>query len=638
MENKTNPLKLVSFDIFDTTLIRKCGVPNNIFYILSKVLFPDNFALQNDFYNWRIHAEELYYMSNTTKEADLFLLYELLPNHLCHFYKANEIAEMEMNIEFENLVANAEIRGLIEDYRKNGFTVCFISDMYLDSQFLTSILLSQGCAVDGDKVFVSNEFDKRKALHGELYSVVRDHFPNIIKWIHYGDNYESDYICAKKLGISAIYYQTNFSISEQKMLNRFRDYTFYQELSVLIGYQRCCRLVKGNSADVANASDLIASLYIPYLFYVSSIVKRQNIHSLFFLSRDGNILYEMAKCYFSRQSDLGIRYLFVSRKSLIQSCFESLSRDEILELLGKKSLIGERVSSILSSLQISKDLFKEIDFERFQRIEDEDLFFNIISSKREIILKESHVKRLHVIDYLKKEGFLESSDNIGIVDVGWIGTTRLMLNKLKKKYGKKSTVSFFYLGYEDAILYSDKGTYYSFFPKSVNSLHVPYFTELIENYYSAAMHTSTIDYNYCDNDISPVLENNTNEDVQSLAMTNIDVCKMIIDYIKGCRFLDFSASYNVWGIGFLKLFASNPRWFNYSTFEKVYYYDRKFYKRITLKNLIRFFLSGSTGQSCIDEFSLFCTYGIRIKRRYTLYSVYRIVKMVIDKCKHCFPQ
>ncbi len=30
MLNHADQIKLVSFDIFDTTLIRKCGIPNNI--------------------------------------------------------------------------------------------------------------------------------------------------------------------------------------------------------------------------------------------------------------------------------------------------------------------------------------------------------------------------------------------------------------------------------------------------------------------------------------------------------------------------------------------------------------------------------------------------------------------------------
>lgn len=51
-------MKLASFDIFDTTLIRKCGVPENIFYLLSKYLYPENPILQNSFFLWRREAEK----------------------------------------------------------------------------------------------------------------------------------------------------------------------------------------------------------------------------------------------------------------------------------------------------------------------------------------------------------------------------------------------------------------------------------------------------------------------------------------------------------------------------------------------------------------------------------------------------
>ena len=37
-------MKLASFDIFDTTLIRKCGKPENIFYLLAHKLYPNDKA------------------------------------------------------------------------------------------------------------------------------------------------------------------------------------------------------------------------------------------------------------------------------------------------------------------------------------------------------------------------------------------------------------------------------------------------------------------------------------------------------------------------------------------------------------------------------------------------------------------
>lgn len=55
-----NTMKLVSFDIFDTTLVRKCGAPENIFYLLANRIFGSSdkcAAYRNSFFLWRRKAE-----------------------------------------------------------------------------------------------------------------------------------------------------------------------------------------------------------------------------------------------------------------------------------------------------------------------------------------------------------------------------------------------------------------------------------------------------------------------------------------------------------------------------------------------------------------------------------------------------
>ena len=42
-------MKLASFDIFDTTLIRQCGQPEMIFYLLAQHLYPNDKAKRDDF-------------------------------------------------------------------------------------------------------------------------------------------------------------------------------------------------------------------------------------------------------------------------------------------------------------------------------------------------------------------------------------------------------------------------------------------------------------------------------------------------------------------------------------------------------------------------------------------------------------
>ena len=46
-------MKLASFDIFDTALIRRCGKPENIFYLMAERLYPNDITKQQDFVEWR---------------------------------------------------------------------------------------------------------------------------------------------------------------------------------------------------------------------------------------------------------------------------------------------------------------------------------------------------------------------------------------------------------------------------------------------------------------------------------------------------------------------------------------------------------------------------------------------------------
>ncbi|MBR5824614.1 MAG: hypothetical protein IKY67_10795 [Paludibacteraceae bacterium] len=46
-------MKLASFDIFDTALIRRCGKPENIFYLMAERLYPGDEGKQREFVEWR---------------------------------------------------------------------------------------------------------------------------------------------------------------------------------------------------------------------------------------------------------------------------------------------------------------------------------------------------------------------------------------------------------------------------------------------------------------------------------------------------------------------------------------------------------------------------------------------------------
>jgi predicted HAD superfamily hydrolase len=178
-----------SFDVFDTVIGRLCYKGTNIFEILGKTFFLENFK------NNRINFEDI------TKNFDeTYVLLENLYGKNMDLVKKKELElEYELSfpiIKYMNMVENNDI---------------FISDMYLSKEEIKSLL------------------NKHKKIENKIYVSYGDKKNNIVwknKTItfniksHYGDNYHSDYLNPTNNGINSVYISdtllTNF---ETELLN-----------------------------------------------------------------------------------------------------------------------------------------------------------------------------------------------------------------------------------------------------------------------------------------------------------------------------------------------------------------------------------------------------------------------------------
>lgn len=363
-------MRLASFDIFDTTLIRLFGRAENI-----NVLLADKEHNQGDV--------------------------------------------LEREVESACLIANPEVRDIIRQKRQEGWQIAFISDMYLDSEFLSGILKREGCMEDGEKIYVSCEHNARKDT-GTLYDVVRKELqPD--EWEHYGDNKLSDVKMAESKGIKP----------------RLIDNT-YRNL----------------------ASRFVAPAYIPYVLWIIEEAKKQNIQRLYFISRDGYILQKIAEAL--PHEGIELRYFFTSRKAL------------------QKAL---------------------------ENREDKEL----------------------TLEYFQQEGLMDDC-KCAMVDVGWLGTSRKMINQLLAEQGVKP-IHFFYFGTTRSVLTEEHGSYQSFLPAGF----LPYYMQLlVEHYFSASPYPTTLGYQ-CNNDcrIVPVFPDGEQYYETKIVQTNIEVClQMIVAFQK----------------------------------------------------------------------------------------------------------
>ena len=523
-------MKLASFDIFDTTLIRKCGKPENIFYILAHKLYPNDIAKREDFLLWRKGAENTARMRVPGKDVTIEDIY--CSDELEGFaeYSPTQFIEAEKEVESENLIANPAIREIIKEKRGQGYTICFISDMYLPSGFLKRVLEREGCIDCDEAVYVSCEWDARKS-NGALYKKLKEVLPHQ-QWEHFGDHPVSDVKMAARYGIKATKVNTDFSIAESRATLP-RDNRKHYESSILAGLSRAARTHFGNDAYTTIAANFVAPAYIPYIHFVLETARERGIKTLYFLSRDSYILQRIAENM--PHDGIELRYLFVSRKALLLPYLNNATAEKFLATMDKRTIRGKRVDELALSLgtttnELQGDFGIEFGFDRIVTKEQELTFLNTIfgaESKFLPALNERVKEKRMLLDGYFAQEKVYCNDATAMVDVGWLGTTRLMINSILKENGYPET-TFFYYGVRGDVIHSRYGTYYSYYSPTLLSTEG---TTLIENYFSASPYPSTIGYKADNGKIEPVFPKDCEYKENEIVKSNVAVTGWMCDEI-----------------------------------------------------------------------------------------------------------
>lgn len=486
-------MKLASFDIFDTTLLRSCGKPEAVFHALAIRLFPQDKDLREAFVVWRKLTK-----GNTLKDK-----YDKIDSAFLSFAKKSKEEMMQAEEEAEKavLIANPSVCKLIGQRRKEGYHIAFISDMYLSSKFMRDTLKTCGCCEDKDYIYVSCEHNARKDT-GHLYDVVRNEL-HPAEWIHYGDNLRSDIKMARKNGIRAIHINTLYNNVEK---------AYTQTSAPLAELSRQHRLKHEGNEFAAFAADFVVPAYMPYVIYVLREARRMGIRKLYFLSRDSYILLKAAQALSKEAEGLELHYLFVSRRSLLLPYL--CGEDEYAYLAASDHHTLVRIDTIdkrLRYLGTSREEMRikfgiEFPYSKVNNIkEQEDFLQKVFHSDFTPHLQQRAQEQLCLLlDYFRQEGLFDGKA-CAAVDVGWLGTSRLMINHILRRVGAKDQ-HFFYYGVRRDVFPPSAGRYSTYFQAEELSTET---TALLEHYYSASPYPSTIAYQKRENgEVIPVFADN----------------------------------------------------------------------------------------------------------------------------------
>ena len=186
---------VISFDIYDTLIIRKTGNHKDVFEWLS------------GFTSFSYQEVRNQAVSKCSENASLDEIYQIIQ-------KISGIDENEkkflMNQELMREMALVEwrkdildvLREIMKQYPQK--EIYFLSDMYLPSDFFLKIFMQVGIQTDKEHVWISCEMDANKQT-GTMWELYEKKVVKEKKAIHVGDSYLADIEEPKKYGVSSFY-------------------------------------------------------------------------------------------------------------------------------------------------------------------------------------------------------------------------------------------------------------------------------------------------------------------------------------------------------------------------------------------------------------------------------------------------
>jgi len=309
-------MNAVSFDIFDTCLVRKCGTPECFFDVLSHRAFNADVesCVRHEFVAARFNAESYLQRIGKTKYS-LHDIWEVFNWTHPNLLTMESLYSLELALEEEVLIPVLEARDKISASRLKKNKILFISDMYLSSQFLIKVLKRYDLYCEGDAVYVSNECGCTKS-NGELFKYVAERENlNFKKWEHYGDNPHSDYEIPRKLGICSHLIEHSYTPYQHQWYINDITLDFHYK-SIMAGLGRAMYYSTKTTTHIALVLDIIAPFYCSLVWRIMENAKVHGIHRLLFCARDTYIMYQIAQKYISFFPDMAIDFIYISKQSL----------------------------------------------------------------------------------------------------------------------------------------------------------------------------------------------------------------------------------------------------------------------------------------------------------------------------------
>lgn len=492
---KCKSYKIVSFDVFDTLLKRDVYSPGDVFSLV-EIQYDSANAIQSSFSIKRRNAEKKARENSAYDEITFEEIYDQIDFTL---KEKEELKQLELQVESSVLHANYEMLPLFRELIEKGKEIYLVSDMYLPSDFIRDILKREN--ITGyKKLYLSCDYRKTKRS-GELFRVLcEEEHLNPKNVLHIGDSRYADYLGPRKVGMHSVHIQRRTMCT--LYMNKPKDSA---EIAEKCLYSFINSRTSGfDNRAVSLGFEVLGPIIYSYCIWLhDSIASEKGHNKIWFAARD---MYLFSKAYNHLFPSDEATYVYLSRKSLrplYALSLGNIARSGDVFARGKYSLreIIQYLGYSLNDVDITSDM--DIDSKKYD-IRELDMYPEVVKALTSDMITKTEEERSKLEEqYLKNCGLFDN--RISFADVGWHGTTQLLLNAIQKQNGGNCSISGFYIGCLDGTIDKIGSDNYKtlLFDEDTECLFkkgIILFESLI-----LAPHGSTVGYVVTNNEIQPIL-------------------------------------------------------------------------------------------------------------------------------------
>lgn len=415
---------VISFDVFDTLLLRPFSRPEDLFLLLGQRLQYPGF--QTIRMKAEAQARQIKKEQSGAGEVTLEEIWRLVEQQTGIPKESGMQAEWEC--ERDCCFANPYFHRVWAAVRKSGKRMIVISDMYLGQGRLNALLKNCGYGLP-DACYVSCDFGVSK-YDGGLFAAVRQQEGETLCFAHIGDNKYADGQQAARHGFQPFLYA-----NVNQTGNRYRPF----DLSAVTG-----SLYRGIvNAHIHNGLSLYSREYeygfvygglfvVGYCRFIHRYAAAHHIDKILFLARDGAVLLQAYRLLYPGEAEKTV-YAYWSRQAAVKLAAGYFRREYLQRFVHHKAGHRFTIAQVLQGMELDH-LLRPLCQEEKIRPDEPLTHKNAGKIEDYLIVHWDQVLAAYAgqrqAARLYFAGLLGGCRHAAAVDIGWAGSGAVMLNTL----------------------------------------------------------------------------------------------------------------------------------------------------------------------------------------------------------------